>query len=131
MTIVMEGIGLEDPLRPVMEQKLGAALAKGRRRPTTVRVGFTDESGPKGGVSLRCALNVELPRRPVLHAEAVAENHRLAFDGALAALERELARERERVRDVARRPKKYYVARQGLQPDGEAALPPPRRRSAR
>ena len=47
---------------------------------------------------------------------------------ALDTLERELSRERVRRRDTARRPKKYFVAHQGLLPEGEPALPPARRR---
>jgi ribosome-associated translation inhibitor RaiA len=73
-------------------------------------------------------VTLELPRRPALHASAVADNPRLALDGALEALERELVSERKRRRDLARRPKKYFVAQQGFLPDGEAALPPARRR---
>jgi ribosome-associated translation inhibitor RaiA len=128
MTLVLEGIALDDPLRTLIEDKLAAVTDRGRRRPTVVRVAFTDENGPKGGVDIRCAVTVELPRRPVLHANAVADAPRPAFDGALEALERELDRVRQRQRDAARRPKKYFVAHQGLLPEGEAALPPPRRR---
>ena len=40
----------------------------------------------------------------------------------------ELLRDRGKRRDLARRPKKYYVADQGLRPGGEAALPAVRRR---
>ena len=69
-----------------------------------------------------------MPRRPTVHANGLGDTPRVAFDAALAALEHELERDRGRRRDVARRPKKYFVAHQGLTPDGEAALPPLRRR---
>ncbi|HEU4370942.1 MAG TPA: HPF/RaiA family ribosome-associated protein [Methylomirabilota bacterium] len=127
MSLVMEGIALDDPLRAHVEEKLGGVI-RGRRPPTAVRVGFRDENGPKGGLDIRCALTVELPRQAPVHAEAVAADHRLAFDGALGALRRELKAGRERRRDAARRPKKYYVAHRALLPEGEAALPPARRR---
>ena len=132
MSILMEGIAIDDPLRAVIEQKLTAAIGRGRIRPTSSRVVFTDENGPKGGVDTRCTVTVEIPRRPGVHASAIAESARLAFDGALEALGRELVRDRQRRRDMARRPKKYFVAQQALRPDGEAALPPVRhgRRSA-
>jgi ribosome-associated translation inhibitor RaiA len=130
MSLVMEGIALNDPLRELIENKLAGMARRGRLRPTAVRVAFTDENGPKGGVDIRCALTVELPRRPATHANALAENARRAFDAAVETLERELSRERERRRDNARRPKKYFVAHQGLLPEGEPALPPRRRRSA-
>jgi putative sigma-54 modulation protein len=128
MTLVMEGIPLDDPLRTVIEAKLGDVFRRGRGRPTATRVAFTDENGPKGGPDIRCAVTVEIPGRPAIHASAQAENPRLSLDGALAALERELARAHQRRRDAARRPKKYFVAHQGMLPDGEPALPPTRRR---
>jgi putative sigma-54 modulation protein len=128
MTLTMEGIPLDDPLRGIIEAKLGDVFRRGRGRPTSVRVAFTDENGPKGGADIRCAVTVEVPGRPTVHASALAENARLSLDGALAALERELVRTLQRRRDAARRPKKYFVAHQGMLPDGEPALPPARRR---
>jgi len=128
MTLIMEGIGLDDPLRPFIQDKMTTATTRGRLRATAARVGFTDENGPKGGVGIRCALTVDLPRRPATHASGLGETPRAAFDAAYAALEHELARERQRRRTMARRPKKYFVADQGNMTDGEAALPPVRRR---
>jgi ribosome-associated translation inhibitor RaiA len=128
MMLLMEGLTLDDPLRTVIEHKLSTVLNRGRRLPIAARVGFTKENGPKGGAGTRCAVTVELPRRVPVHAEAVADNPRLALDAVLETLNRELKAGRERRRDAARRPKKYYVARQGWQTDGEAALPPARRR---
>jgi ribosome-associated translation inhibitor RaiA len=128
MTLVLEGIALDDPLRRVIEEKMAVLTERRRYRPTVVRVGFTDENGPKGGVDTTCAITIEIPGRPAQHARAVADAPRTAFEAALDALERELRREQGKRRDQARRPRKYYVAHQGLQPDGEAALPSPRRR---
>src|SRR4029450_13162982 len=78
--------------------------------PAVARATFTDENGPKGGPAIRCALEVKQPRRPVVHVEAVAMTQRLAFDGALAKLERAVARRRETARDAKLRPKKYFAA---------------------
>jgi putative sigma-54 modulation protein len=132
MTLLMDGLALDDPLRTHVEDKLPAALRGRRRPPTALRVGFTDENGPKGGVDIRCAITVDLPRRPPMHAEGVAETRRLAFDAALDTLARELKRDRERRRDAARRPKKYFAARRKLAADEAPATPPARarRRSA-
>ena len=94
MTLVMEGIALDDSLRPFIVEKMTAATSRGRLRPTAARVGFTDENGPKGGVGIRCALTVEIPRRPPAHANGLGETPRLAFDAAYAALDHELTRER-------------------------------------
>jgi ribosome-associated translation inhibitor RaiA len=128
MSFVMEGLAQDDPLRAVIEEKVPAVIGHGRVRPTQVRVAFTDENGPKGGIAVRCALTVEVPRRPAAHTSAVAETRRLALDGAVEALDRLLVRTRQRRRALARRPKKYFIAEQGHRTEGAAELPPPRRR---
>jgi putative sigma-54 modulation protein len=128
MGTIIQGITTADPLRDVAEQKLEAVLRRGRIRATSSVVAFTDVNGPKGGVDIRCRVTVEAPGRPAQNASALAAEARLALDGALEALERELTRERGKRRDLSRRPKKYFVAEQGLRPDGEAAMPPVRRR---
>jgi ribosome-associated translation inhibitor RaiA len=90
------------------------ALASLPIEPTSARVTFTDENGPKGGEAIRCALEVRLPRRPAVHVADVANTPRLAFDAALAKLERTLRRLRETARESKRRPKKYFAARRAL-----------------
>ena len=128
MSTVIQGIAATDPLHDVAEQKLEAVLKRGRIRATGTVVTFTDVNGSKGGVDIRCAITAEAPGRPARHASALAADARLALDGALEALERELQKDRGKRRDLARRPKKYFVADQGLRPGGEAAMPPVRRR---
>ena len=93
---------------------LKSALASLVVEPTTARATFTDDNGPKGGPAIRCALEMKQPGRPAVHVEAVATTQLLAFDGALAKLERAIARRRETVREAARRPKKYFAARRAL-----------------
>jgi hypothetical protein len=75
---------------------------------------FTDENGPKGGVAMRCAIELRLPRRRAVRVEHTATTGRLAFDGALDVLERDLTQLVERQREGARHPKKYYAARRLL-----------------
>ena len=75
---------------------------------------FTDENGPKGGPAMRCAIGLTLPRRAPIHVEHTATTGRLALDGALDILDREVASLIERRRDAARHPKKYYAAKQLL-----------------
>jgi ribosome hibernation promoting factor len=127
MSTVIQGITTADPLRDVAEQRLEAVLRRGRVRATSSVVAFTDVNGPKGGVDIRCRVTVETPGRPAQNASALAADARLALDGALRALERQLTREQGKRRDLSRRPKKYFVADQGLRPDGDAAMPPVRR----
>ena len=116
MAILIEGV--QDPaLRRLIERKLEGLAARLPRPPVHVRVGFTDENGPKGGVDTRCAVTVEWPRRPPLHAEDVAPTPRQALDAAFEALERRLLKTLDRQREQRRRPKKYFVARRLLEPD--------------
>ena len=82
--------------------------------PTSTRVAFTDENGPKGGEAIRCALEVRLARHPAVYVEDVASTPRLAFEAGLAKLERRLRRIRETARESKRRPKKYFGARRVL-----------------
>jgi len=82
--------------------------------PTTARVAFTDENGPKGGVGIRCTLEVRLPRRPAVRVAEVSSTPRLAFDAGVVKLERRLRRIRQTARDVKRRPKKYHAAGRAL-----------------
>ena len=131
MTIDIAGLGTRSALRRVIAQKLAAMFDGQRAQPVAARVGFVDD-GPKGGAPIRCGINIERPRRPSVHVEHHAPNERLAFDGALAALEHAVARDRGRMLTERRRPKKYYLAKRLLSPD--EALPDiprkPRRRSA-
>ena len=57
---------------------------------------------------------VRLPRRPAVHVADVASTPRLAFDAALAKLERALRRLRETARESKRRPTKYFAAKRAL-----------------
>jgi len=82
--------------------------------PTSTRVTFTDENGPKGGEAIRCTLEVRLARRAPVRVEDVASTPRLAVAAGLAKLERRLRRIRETRRDSTRHPKKYFAARRVL-----------------
>ncbi len=126
MAIVIEGIK-DAALRRVIGRKLDKLSRQLPRPPVAVRVDFTDENGPKGGVDRRCGLTIELPRRAALHAEDVAPTARAAFDLAFESLQRRVLREVERLRDQRRRPKKYFVAKRLL----ETPSTPPRRRRRR
>ncbi len=77
MAIVIEGL-TDGALRRLIGRKLDALGSHLPQPPIAVRVGFKDENGPKGGVDIRCALTVEVPRRGALHAADVAATPRRA-----------------------------------------------------
>jgi hypothetical protein len=89
-------------------------LAARGLEPSRVRVGFVDQNGPKGGPAVRCAADVTLARHPALHVECVDTTPRRAFDAVLESLDRQLLRFIGRLRDRARRPKKYFAAKRLL-----------------
>jgi hypothetical protein len=117
MMIEIEGLGARSSLRAFMTRKIKTLFDGLTVTPITVRIGFVDENGPKGGVAIRCGINAQLPRRAAIHVEHRAATDRLAFDGALEALERRFERERGRQRAERRRPKKYFLAKRLLMPD--------------
>src|SRR5213078_1851600 len=98
MAIVVEGLG-DTALRRLIRKKLDALRDHLRQPPTAVRVGFTDENGPKGGPSIRCALTIDMARRRALQ-------------------------EIDRTRDRRRRPKKYFLARRLLESEAGPPVEP-------
>jgi len=120
VTIEVRGLSGDRRFRAYVVRALGEALDRLRVAPVSAQVGFADENGPKGGVAIRCLLEIRVPRRPPIDARHLAESPRLAFDGALTKLDRQVARDRGRRRQQSRRPKKYYLARRAL--EGEPGL---------
>ncbi len=108
------GVTESRTVRPRVAAQLKAIAESLPVMPTSARATFTDENGPKGGDAIRCALEIRLPRRAAVHVEDVSGTLRLALDGALAKLERQLARVFDTTREMRRRPKKYFAARRAL-----------------
>jgi ribosome-associated translation inhibitor RaiA len=113
--VELRGVPVDAALGRRAVAAVTAAVARAGAQPVRSQITFFDDDGPKGGRAVRCALTVRLPHRPHLRVEDVAETPRRAFDGAMAALERELARYRDRRREAQRRPKKYFVAKRLLE----------------
>jgi ribosome-associated translation inhibitor RaiA len=124
--IEIHGLGRDAALRRRIEAQVGEVLERVGLTPVSALVAFVDDNGPKGGPALRCALTMTLPYRPALHVEHSAETPRLAFDGAFAALERQVERYRRKDRDSRRHPKKYYAARQLVEAPSAPPAKPPR-----
>ncbi|HSE93604.1 MAG TPA: HPF/RaiA family ribosome-associated protein [Methylomirabilota bacterium] len=114
MTLDIDGLTGDRALAARIRVRLGRELRRLTVTPVSAVAAFVDDDGPKGGPARRCALTVRLPYRPALRAEESASTDRLAFDGAMANLERQLERYRERQRERGRRPKKYYAAKRLL-----------------
>lgn len=119
MRIEIKGTRRDTALRAHASERLRDALAPLKVAPIVAQATFVDDNGPKGGLALRCALTLQVPYRPTIRVEQTAQTGRLAFDAAMAALERRLERYREEDRDSRRHPKKYFAAKRVSGP-GEA-----------
>ena len=124
----ISGIERDAALRARVDKLMTGAVERITVRPVRSQAVFFDDNGPKGGRAMRCALTVRLPYRPSIRVERSAVTPRLAFDAAIAVLERQLERYYERERDNKRHPKKYFAASRAVA--GEAARPAKRARRA-
>jgi hypothetical protein len=79
-------------------------LERRRVAPIFVRMGFFDEDGPRGGVTIRCALTVAARRGILIRVQHTALTHLAAFNGAFAIVKRQLTRRIERQRRRTRYP---------------------------
>ena len=116
MTIEIRGLRVDSALRSKMTADMAEALTRLHGEPCTAQIAFFDDNGPKNAPGIRCALTVAVPRHPPIRIERVDVTKRTAFDLAYAALTRRLHEEAEKMRDVRRRPKKYFAARRLLTP---------------
>jgi ribosome-associated translation inhibitor RaiA len=91
--------------------RMSRALSRLPLHPVAAHITFSDVNGPRGGLDIRCAVLVELPRQPSIRVERVAKTPRLAFDATYDRVVRQLERCRERWQDDRRHPKKYYLAK--------------------
>jgi ribosome-associated translation inhibitor RaiA len=110
MTLEITGIRIGIALRRRVARLMTEALEEWHGAPVTAHVTFFDDNGPKNAPGIRCALTVRAPRRRAVHVEAVDVEPRRAFDAAYDKLARRLHEEQKRMRDLRRRPKKYFVA---------------------
>jgi ribosome-associated translation inhibitor RaiA len=108
------GLKITPTFRARIARQLRRALASVRTSPVHVRVTFSDVNGPKGGLDVRCAIDVRIPQTAPWHVEEMHERDVTAFDRALATVARRIRERLGRRQQAARRPKKYYAARRLL-----------------
>jgi len=113
-TIEIAGLAIAPALRTRVVQRVRRALVGVQTSPVHVHVTFSDVNGPKGGLDVRCAIDVRIPQTPPLHVEEAAERDVTAFDQSAAMISRRIAEQLGRRQESGRRPKKYYAARRLL-----------------
>jgi ribosome-associated translation inhibitor RaiA len=106
---------LERPIpRTHVRERLAEALRRAPLPSADARATFTDVNGPKGGLDVRCAVQVRLPGRPAIVVSRRGTTPRLAFDAACDRVLRTVEGARERFQDSRRRPRKYFAAKRLL-----------------
>jgi hypothetical protein len=114
LTLDISGLRMTPSLRSHISQRIRRALVGVQTSPIVVRVTFGDVNGPKGGLDVRCAIDVRIPQTAPLHAEALDQRDVTAFDRSAAVITRRIAQRLLRRQGSSRRPKKYYAARRLL-----------------
>ncbi|ODU50987.1 MAG: 30S ribosomal protein S30 [Thiobacillus sp. SCN 63-374] len=93
------GFTLTDGIRASLMTRLACDLSHGDDQVTRVIVRLSDINGPRGGVDMRCFIEVRLKHAPSLVIEDTEADLYLAIDRAVEragrAVERSLARQRE------------------------------------
>ena len=113
-TIEIVGGAIAPTLRARVIKELRRAAVGVRTSPVHVTVTFTDVNGPRGGLDVRCAIDVTIPQTPPLHVETLADSDVTAFQSSAAKIAGRIAARLKRRRESGRRPKKYYAARRLL-----------------
>jgi hypothetical protein len=104
MRTVITGLRRQRRLRGEVMKQLSDFLERRRLTPVSLRVGFFDDDGPRGGPSTRCALTVTPRRAPAIRVEHTARTYAAAFGGGFAVLKRQLKRHVQRRRRRVRYP---------------------------
>jgi hypothetical protein len=121
-TILVEGTH-DTVFAEHVRAKIAQTLSRVDPPPTIAKAIFADENGPKAGPGIRCTIVHDMPRRRDFSVSEHGDTEQVAFDAAFAALETSVSRDRERRRELVRRPKKYYLAKRLLSPDTTLASP--------
>jgi ribosome-associated translation inhibitor RaiA len=122
LRLEIAGDQIAPSLRTRIDERIRRAFVGVRTSPVHTRVTFADVNGPKGGVDIRCAIDVQLPRTALLHATATADRPITAFNRSADVITRQIARKLLRREESGRRPKKYYAARRLLWPRNGQAI---------
>jgi hypothetical protein len=101
--MMIEIVGVSAAARLSVARYLDGRLAAVAGAVQSCRAAFSDENGPRGGVAIRCRLDVRLTRRAPIHVDGRATTVPLALKEAAARLERRLARVIGRRRAARRR----------------------------
>jgi hypothetical protein len=112
--IQVRGVARDPDFQTSVRDRVRAVLRRANVGAVTAMVTFADQNGPKRGPDTRCTLVVGMPGRRTLRVAEVATDRTLAFSQCLSAVERELTERKGKRRELARRPKKYFLAKRLL-----------------
>jgi ribosome-associated translation inhibitor RaiA len=92
LNVRAEGVSIGDRISEYVHRRVGFKLGKFARHVTRVTVRFEDLSGPKGAKTYACRFKVVLPRHGSVVLESRDGDIKAAFDVAVDATERAMAR---------------------------------------
>ena len=105
-TVHARGIELKNSHRRTIRRILASALGRFTRRVRTIRVWLEDVNGPRGGVDIRCRIDVYFRPRGSITVSALATDEFAATAGAAARarelVDRRVKRVRSRRRELLR-----------------------------
>ncbi|MYZ47739.1 ribosome hibernation-promoting factor, HPF/YfiA family [Propylenella binzhouense] len=94
ITVGSSSIDLGSAIREHAEQEIRKVADKYFQRLNTASVHFTNE-----GNAFRCSVNIRMGGLDMMSAEAAAKDAYLAFDSALAKVEKQLRRTKREIRE--------------------------------
>jgi hypothetical protein len=105
-TVHARGIELKNSHRRAIRRILASALGRFTRRVRTIRVWVEDVNGPRGGVDIRCRIEVHFRPRGSITVSALATDKYTATAAAAARarelVDRRVKRVRSRRRELLR-----------------------------
>lgn len=105
-TIQARGLQLRNSHRRAIRRILASALGRFTRRVRTIRVWLEDINGPRGGVDIRCRIEVHFRPRGSITVSALAIDEYAAIAraaaGARELVDRRVKRVRSRQRELLR-----------------------------
>lgn len=93
---------VSEAMRAYTERRLNFALRKFAGKIGSVMVRFSDVNGPRGGADKLCRISAEVPPWRAVSMHAINADLYAAIDRAAARIERSLARQLRRRRDLRR-----------------------------
>jgi putative sigma-54 modulation protein len=103
LSVQTRGLFVERAFREVVPQILAAVLSQSARRIRGIKVWLEDVNGPRGGVDIRCRIELSLSPRGRVTATSLAHDEYVAIANAASRAEALINSRIKRARTLRRR----------------------------